>query len=349
MTRRDQRHIGLWLFICCGFVYAMLALGGITRLTGSGLSIVEWQPIVGFLPPMNLTDWQELFAKYQLSPEFRHINHDMDLEGFKGIFWLEFWHRVLGRAIGLVFFIPYVLFLWMGKMDRPMALKLGAIFLLGGLQGLMGWLMVHSGLILDPHVSAYRLTAHLGLAFLLYGLMLWMALHLFIGEEGRPTGRAPEFLHPISLGLLFLLSITILSGGFMAGAKAGYGYNTFPLMAGQWFPDAYWEMELGWRNFFENVATIQWNHRILAILTVALIVTYWNLGRQTDPPPQIRIGLNWLLFAIFVQATLGIATLLLLMPINLALAHQVWSMAVFTVALVTHYHLETGTSKAGWS
>ncbi|MEO5331351.1 MAG: COX15/CtaA family protein [Magnetococcus sp. YQC-5] len=349
MTRRDQKHIGIWLLICCSLVYAMLALGGITRLTGSGLSMVEWQPLTGFLPPMDQSSWQELFAKYQRSPEFRHINHDMDLTGFKGIFWLEYFHRLLGRITGLVFLLPMIYFLWRRKIDRPMARQLGGFFILGGLQGVMGWLMVKSGLSADPHVSPYRLTAHLGLAFLVYGLMLWQAMDLLIGAEGRPTGRPPEVLRLLSKGVIILLSVTVLSGGFVAGSKAGYGYNTFPLMDGQWFPDYYWDMQPAWRNFFENVVAIQWNHRLMATITFVTILAYWGLARRLAPPPVVLRGVHWLLLAVVIQVSLGIATLLLFVPIHLAWAHQVWSMALFSIALLIHYHMETGTAEASWN
>ncbi|MBF0439889.1 MAG: COX15/CtaA family protein [Magnetococcales bacterium] len=349
MSRQDQRYVGLWLFICCALVYAMLALGGITRLTGSGLSIVEWQPLIGILPPMDQAAWETLFAKYQLSPEFRHINSDMNLEGFKQIFWLEYLHRLLGRLVGVVFFLPFVFFLLLRKLDKPLAIRLGFYFLLGGLQGLMGWLMVKSGLVNDPHVSPYRLTMHLGLAFLLYGLMLWTALDLFIGDEGRPTGQPPDGLRLLSLVVIVLVSVTVLSGGFVAGSKAGYSFSTFPLMDGQWFPDAYWELEPAWLNFFENVAAIQWDHRFMATLTFFSVVVYWLAARRVEPPTRVRLALHLLLLAVMVQVSLGIATLLLQMPINLAWAHQVWAMVVFTVAMFIHYHLRTGMGRSAWN
>ncbi|MBF0628200.1 MAG: COX15/CtaA family protein [Magnetococcales bacterium] len=349
MTRQDQRHVGLWLYICCALVYAMLALGGITRLTGSGLSMVEWQPLIGVLPPMDQTAWQELFAKYQATPEFHHVNNDMDLEGFKGIFWLEYFHRLLGRMTGVVFFVPFAWFLWRGKLDRAVKIRLGLIFLLGSMQGVMGWLMVKSGLISDPHVSPYRLTAHLGLAFLVYGWMLWTALELHVGADGRASGHPPGWFRPTSLAIVTLISITVLSGGFVAGAKAGYGYNTFPLMHGQWFPDAYWELQPAWHNFFENVAAIQWDHRLLATITFFSVVAYWLLGGRAAPPSRVRLGLHLLLLAVILQVALGIATLLLHVPIHLAWAHQVWSMALFTVALFIHFHLQTGSSRVAWN
>ncbi|MBF0214093.1 MAG: COX15/CtaA family protein [Magnetococcales bacterium] len=349
MTRQDRRQVGWWLFVCCALVYGMLALGGITRLTGSGLSMVEWQPLIGTLPPMDQAAWQEVFTKYQNTPEFRHVNHDMDLEGFKGIFWLEYFHRLLGRMTGVVFFVPFAWFLWRRKLDRPVTIRLLSIFLLGGMQGVMGWLMVKSGLISDPHVSPYRLTAHLGLAFLVYGWMLWTALELFIDQDASPaTASAPGFRRA-SLGIVTLISVTVLSGGFVAGAKAGYGYNTFPRMHDEWFPDAYWDMVPAWRNFFENVAAIQWDHRLMATLTFFAILAYWVLGRRFASSGPVRVGLHLLLLAVSLQVALGIATLLLHVPVNLAWAHQVWSMALFTVALFIHFHLHSGSSRAAWS
>ncbi|NGZ06827.1 MAG: heme A synthase [Magnetococcales bacterium] len=349
MTRQDQRQVGIWLFICCIFVYAMLALGGITRLTGSGLSMVEWQPLIGIIPPMDQAAWQELFEKYRQTPEFRHINHDMNLEGFKGIFWLEYLHRVLGRMTGVVFFVPFVWFWWRRKLNRPLLIRLGQIFLVGAMQGVMGWLMVKSGLISDPHVSPYRLTAHLGLAFLLYGWMLWTALELYIGIEGRAQGGVPNGFRRAALGMVTLISITVLSGGFVAGAKAGYGYNTFPLMHGQWFPDAYWDMQPAWRNFFENVAAIQWDHRLLATITFFAVLLFWFFGRRLAVPGAVQLGLQWMVVAVIIQVALGIATLLLHVPIHLAWAHQVWSMVLFTVALFIQFHVKSGTAEERWS
>ncbi|MBF0180286.1 MAG: COX15/CtaA family protein [Magnetococcales bacterium] len=348
MNRRDQRWVGFWLFVCAALVYAMLALGGITRLTGSGLSMVEWQPGT-FFPPSTQAAWEETFAKYQESPEFRHINPHMNLEGFKGIFWLEFYHRLTGRMIGFVFFLPFAWFLWRRMIDRDLARRLFGIFVLGGMQGVMGWLMVASGLIDNPHVSAYRLTAHLGLAFLIYGLLLWSAMDQFIGEEGRPTGQAPAAMPIVSLGVIGMICVTVVSGGFVAGAKAGYGYNTFPLMAGQWLPDAYWDLEPGWKNLFENNAAIQWNHRLMATLTLLSVWGYWSWGRRQEPPSKIRVGLDLLFLAAVVQVSLGIATLLMLVPIPLAWTHQVWSMMVFTIALFVHFHLRTGSARQGWN
>ncbi|MEO5379043.1 MAG: COX15/CtaA family protein [Magnetococcus sp. DMHC-6] len=344
MPPQDQRRIAQWLFICSGLVVAMLALGGLTRLTGSGLSMVEWKPITGIIPPMNLADWQDLFSKYQQSPEFRHINHGMDLNGFKEIFWLEFLHRLLGRLIGFVFFMPFIYFLVTKKIDRPLAIKLGGMFVLGGLQGVMGWLMVKSGLVANPHVSAYRLTAHLALAFLVYALMMWTAFGLYFGQQiPSPRVQLPKGLQHGSWGVLSLVSITAMSGGFVAGAKAGFSYNTFPLMGGQWFPEAYWDLQPAWLNIFENIPAIQWNHRLLATITFGSILAFWFWSRKQNLPRLVGMSTHFLLLAAILQIALGISTLLLRIPIALASLHQVGAILVFTLILFIHFHLQLGS------
>ena len=209
----DQRQIAYWLLTCCVLVFAMVIVGGITRLTGSGLSMVEWKPVYGILPPLNDEDWQLLFEKYQQTPEYQHVNIGMDVEGFKSIFWLEYLHRILGRIIGLVFFLP-LLYFWLRK-KIPMGLKpkLIAMFVLGGLQGLLGWYMVKSGLVDRPSVSQYRLTAHLLLAVLVYAYMLWVALGLLgVGQLRTVSNRG---LFGLAIIALLLITITLMSGGFV--------------------------------------------------------------------------------------------------------------------------------------
>src|SRR3954470_11936043 len=230
--RPGDRAVAWWLLACCAMVFAMVVVGGMTRLTHSGLSIVEWQPIVGAIPPLDEGEWQEAFAKYRATPEFRLRNHDMTLEGFKGIFWWEYFHRLLGRVIGVVFFVPFLYFLARRRIPRDLAPPLAGTFLLGGLQGAVGWYMVKSGLVDDPRVSSLRLAMHLGLAFLLYGLMFYTALGLLSplrtasSDEAR---RRAGFL----VGLVFVM---VLSGALVAGIHAGYAYNTWPLMNGEAIP-----------------------------------------------------------------------------------------------------------------
>jgi len=320
-------------------VYVMVVLGGVTRLTGSGLSMVKWEPIIGILPPMSLGDWQQVFELYQQSPEFKLKNAQMDLEGFKGIFWLEYWHRVLGRLIGIIFFVPLVWFIVRKKVDRHMVTKLVAMFVLGGLQGLLGWYMVKSGLVRDPHVSQYRLTAHLGLAFLIYAYMFWVALDLLYPRTAGAVASAPPGLRRFSHLITTLTFVTVLSGGFVAGLKAGLAYNTFPTMNGQWVPDGLLSLEPYWRNFFENVTTVQFDHRLLAISLFVLILLFWFAGMRVGLSKRLRTGFNILLVLLLIQVALGISTLLLYVPIALAATHQGGALALFTAALYISHRL----------
>jgi cytochrome c oxidase assembly protein subunit 15 len=340
-TEPDRRLIAYWLLICCALVFAMVVLGGVTRLTGSGLSMVEWQPVYGILPPLTPDDWQVLFEKYQQSPEYRHVNHAMDVEGFKSIFWLEYWHRILGRVIGLVFFLPFLLFWLSGRIPPGLTPKLLLMFVLGGLQGLLGWYMVKSGLVDDPHVSQYRLTAHLLLAILVYGFMLWVALGLLF----RASTRASPYggLNGFGLALLGLIVLTVTSGGFVAGLKAGMTYNTFPLMGGQWIPDGLAAMQPWYRNLFENVTTVQFNHRLLAMLTFFSVLLFWLGTRRQRLPTALRIGCHALLLIALLQVALGISTLLLQVPVVLGSAHQAGALALFTAMLFVVHRLRAGS------
>src|SRR5687768_6960674 len=253
MTSNDRRAVAAWLLVCAALVFLIVVVGGVTRLTRSGLSIVEWQPLIGALPPLSEAHWQELFAKYRQTPEFRLVNFDMTLEGFKTIFWWEYAHRLLGRLIGLVFFLPLLYFLWKGKIDKPLAWKLFGIFLLGGLQGALGWFMVKSGLVDDPRVSHFRLTAHLGVALAIFAAQFWIALGLLF-PRNQPVVKQAAAL-PL---IIFLMALT---GGMVAGLRAGYAYNTFPLMNGHFVPPEILALEPWWQNFFYNMATVQFVHR----------------------------------------------------------------------------------------
>ncbi len=335
----DPRHrpIAWWLLTCCALVFAMVVLGGVTRLTGSGLSMVVWQPIVGTVPPLSSAEWQKTFQQYQQTPEYRKKNFGMSLQQFKGIFWLEYAHRLLGRSIGMVFLLPFLYFLMKKRIEKPMVPKLITMFLLGGLQGGLGWYMVSSGLINNPHVSQYRLTAHLAAAFLIYAYMFWVALGLLYpqreaGAELRPLRR---FAHLVA----GLVALTVLSGGFVAGLKAGFAYNTFPLMDGHWIPPAYGLLVPAWKNIFENIPAVQFDHRCLALTTLTSIIILWSISRKYVLPARARLGFNLLLAMGLVQVTLGISTLLLLVPIPLASAHQAGALVLFTLTLFTLHAL----------
>jgi cytochrome c oxidase assembly protein subunit 15 len=325
----SRRAIAAWLLACCALVFVMVVVGGITRLTHSGLSIVEWQPIMGAIPPLNEAQWQETFAKYQQTPEFRLRNHDMTLEGFKGIFWWEYVHRLLGRLIGIAFLVPFVYFLWRRRVSGGLAWKLAGIFVLGGLQGAMGWYMVKSGLVDDPRVSSVRLAAHLGLAFLIYWAMLWVALGLLapLRTPGSDAAR-----HRAGL-LVVLVFIMVLSGALVAGIRAGFAYNTWPLMNGQWIPDEIMLLEPWWANLVNNMATVQFVHRVLAVIIVLLAVLAWSRVRFEPPNPRARFWSQAVVVAAAIQVLLGIATLLLQVPVNLAALHQAGAVALFTCAI----------------
>jgi len=334
-ARNGDRTVAFWLLVCCALVFAMVVVGGVTRLTHSGLSIVEWQPIVGTLPPLDDSAWQEAFRKYQQTPEFRQVNPEMDLAGFKGIFWWEYVHRLLGRLIGAAFFVPLLWFAVRGRIGRTLTWKLAGIFVLGGLQGAMGWAMVQSGLVDDPRVSQYRLAAHLGMALLIYAAMLWIALDvIFPRREGATPGP-----RRVALALAALVFAQALSGAFVAGIRAGLAYNTFPLMNGHVVPPGMFVLEPWYLNFFANVATVQFDHRLIAWLLALLVPWFWAWVRRAGVSPRARLAADLLLGALALQIALGIATLLLAVPIPLAAAHQGGALLVFTAALLAAHAL----------
>ena len=318
MTTNDRRAVAVWLLVCAALVFLIVVVGGVTRLTRSGLSIVEWQPLIVILPPLSEAHWQELFAKYRETPEFRLVNFDMTLQGFKTIFWWEYVHRLLGRVIGLVFLIPFLFFVLKKKLDEPLIWKLGGIFVLGGLQGALGWYMVKSGLVDDPRVSHFRLTAHLGVALAIFAAQFWLALGLLL-ERNYPYSRAALALPAI----VFLMALT---GGMVAGLRAGYAYNTFPLMNGHLVPPEILMLEPWWRNFFYNMATVQFVHRGFFWLLAVVIPLAWWRQRACTPA-------HVLMAAFVLQAALGISTLLLHVPVVLGAAHQGGAVLLLAAAL----------------
>ena len=338
-----SRRIATWLYVCAGLVFVMVVLGGLTRLTHSGLSIVEWKLVSGILPPLSDAAWQASFEAYQRFPEYRQLNRGMTLAEYKDIYWLEYLHRLLGRAIGLVYFVPFVYFAVTAKLGRPLLTKLGGLLVLGGAQGVLGWLMVASGLVERPDVSHYRLAAHLGLAVVIFGALFWVALDLRTGNPlptlplqaggGRPIeGRegGGRRLAGFALALTF---VTILSGALVAGLDAGLLYNTFPLIEGQWLPAGMLAETPWYLNFVENRMTVQFQHRWLALVTAALVALLWWRGQGSDRARHwgaLALGLALL------QVGLGIATLLLAVPITLGVLHQANALLLFgaTVALV---------------
>jgi cytochrome c oxidase assembly protein subunit 15 len=332
----DRGPIAAWLLACCALVFAMVVVGGITRLTHSGLSIVEWQPIVGALPPLDDNAWQETFRKYQETPQFRQVNPDMDLAGFKRIFWWEYVHRLLGRLIGAAFLAPLLWFAARNRISRELTWKLAGIFVLGGLQGAMGWYMVQSGLVDDPRVSQYRLAAHLALALAIYAAMLWIALGLLFPRAGDAPLRA---LRRFAVCLVALIFAMALSGAFVAGIRAGLAYNTFPLMNGHLVPPGIFVIEPWYLNFFNNIATVQFDHRVIAWLLAIVVPWFWVRVRRAPAPPRARWAADLLLAALALQIALGIATLLNTVPIPLAAAHQAGALLVFTAAMLALHSL----------
>lgn len=313
------RPVRIWLYVLAAMVLLMVMIGGMTRLTGSGLSITTWKPISGMIPPLTEADWLAEFAGYKLIPQYEIYNHWMTLEDFKGIFWWEWGHRFLGRVIGLVFAIPFLVFLFQRRLSRDMALPLAGLFVLGGFQGFLGWWMVSSGLTELTSVSQYRLAAHLTAALLLLLALIWVARRMrpdpTVGIVTSGNVRSVTFL-------MLLLILQIAAGAFVAGLDAGMGYNTWPLMEGKFIPDGLGAADPAWRSIFEHGLTVQFNHRMLAYFIT--IVTFVMLVLQIR-----RAGLGgvhrWMgiiAALVLAQVALGIATLLSVINIDLAVGHQ---------------------------
>jgi cytochrome c oxidase assembly protein subunit 15 len=322
---RNDRWIAAWLMTCAGVIFGMILLGGVTRLTDSGLSMVEWQPIMGVVPPMSDVDWEIAFEKYKQYPEFQKINQDMDMSGFKVIFMYEYLHRVLGRLIGLLFFLPLVYFA-VRRMIRPGLMpKLLGLLVLGGCQGLMGWYMVQSGLVDRPDVSQYRLTAHLGLAVAIFAAMVWVILDLATPHRSATVSRQWPLL------LVAVIYLMILSGGFVAGTDAGYAYPTWPLMGDSFIPPRLWAE--GWVSAFEQVTTIHFNHRIFAYFVLVLVVVLGARGLWESADTRVRRASWALMAAVVFQVVLGISTVLTQVAIPIAAAHQGGAIVLLTAAL----------------
>lgn len=331
------RKVAAWLLVCCAMIFVMFVIGAVTRLTESGLSITEWKPITGAIPPLTEQAWQEEFAKYQQIPEYLYVNRGMTLAEFKMIFWWEYVHRLWGRLIGIIFLIPFAWFLIRGYIRGALAWKLGGVFLLGGLQGALGWFMVASGLVDRIDVSPYRLTAHLGMAVALYGLVFWIALGLL-----RPTAVWAPHVKRLPAGawaLLALVFVTILSGGFVAGNDAGMTYNTFPLMDGHLVPAGYLDEAPWWRNLFENVAAVQFNHRVLGITTFLSALAFAFAAARAGALGSLASAIAGMAL---LQAALGISTLLLVVPVPLAAAHQAGAIILLTLVLAATHALRRG-------
>jgi heme a synthase len=334
-----RRTVAMWLLGCCAMIFAMVVIGGVTRLTESGLSIVRWDPVAGSLPPLSDAAWAAEFDAYKSSPQYREVNRGMDLAAFKTIYWWEYIHRLWGRLIGVVFLLPFLWFLATGRIGRRLRAPLAGLFVLGGLQGAVGWWMVASGLVNVPAVSAYRLTTHLGLALTIYAMTLWLALGLL--SRGRAIASAPARLAArLAWAPVALTALTIAAGGFVAGLDAGLIYNEFPLMGDGLIPSDYRNPALSaLANVFENHAAVQFHHRVLGMATVAVVLAFAVLvWRRVQDRTARYFALGAGAMAV-AQACLGIATLLLHVPVPLGAAHQAGSVALLTLVLLTAHRL----------
>jgi heme a synthase len=371
---RSRRAVGLWLLAVAAIILAMITVGGLTRITGSGLSITEWDPIMGAIPPLNDAQWHDAFAKYQLIPQYTHENEGMSLAAFKGIFWWEWAHRLLGRLLGVAFFVPFVWFAWTGAIRRSEWPRMIVLFALGGLQGFVGWWMVESGLETRVSVSQYRLAIHLGVALILLVAMVWTALeYLRLSSPPRSWGRgqgegAATVTSAVSIpsprpspplrggeGVIFayviaaLVYVQMLLGALVAGLHAGLIYNTWPSMDGRFLPEDAFSLSPWWINFFENPSMAQFDHRIGAYIVALGVFTLWWRERSARLDGWARRSGNALLHITLFQIALGIATLLLQAPEFLAAAHQLTAALLLSTAVWHAFELHTAQGRGNQS
>jgi heme a synthase len=343
-----RRHLRTWFLAGAALTFLILVIGGITRLTQSGLSIVDWRPIMGVIPPLNEGQWREAFEAYRQFPEYQLLRRGMSLEEFKFIFFWEYVHRLAARLVGVVFLVPFLVFWVRGYFNRPLLKWSLGLFALGAMQGLLGWLMVASGLVDRPSVSHFRLAAHLSLALVIFGCCIWLAREMSwrpakgaraseVGADPvRHSGDMPAGLRGVYL-LGALLALQIVWGAFVAGLKAGMIYNTFPLMAERLIPPGAWELQPWVMNLLANSATVQWTHRVLG--TVLLVAAVLVFVRQLKPAsdPRLRVLSAAFLLLVGVQYAIGVATLLLRVPVTLGVLHQAMAAVVLAVWLLWLY------------
>lgn len=316
--------VRVWLVFVCLVLVVMITVGGATRLTHSGLSMVDWKPLSGVIPPMTTSEWEAEFDQYKQFPEYQKLNQGMNLAEFKQIFYWEYGHRVLGRLIGLIFFIPFVFFWLTRRVERKYLPRLVGALILGGSQGLMGWYMVKSGLVDVPRVSHYRLAAHLSLAMLILCYLFWLILDLSTTRREKVT----PLLRKLITGFVVLLSLQIIYGAFTAGMRAGLGFNTYPLMGQQLLADAATTIEPLWVNFFENGAMVQFIHRWLGFMVLVSITSIFIVALSKIRSKRVTQAAAWALGLVLLQFLLGVLTLINYVPLYLALAHQVFACLV---------------------
>jgi cytochrome c oxidase assembly protein subunit 15 len=335
MPDKKDLFVTIWLFFLTFMIFLMIAIGGLTRLTESGLSMVDWKPLMGVIPPLNYEDWIIAFNKYKMSPEFQIINKSMDINEFKYIYWWEWFHRFFARCIGIVFIIPLFVFLIQKKVSKKLTINLFVLFLFGLFQALVGWWMVKSGLTENPYVSPYRLAFHLTNAVIILAILQWIGLNSLSSNNIKflPTNRFENF----QFFLIFLLFLTIISGAFMAGTHAGQSFNTYPLMGGQFIPDDYILYDASLRNFFENTVAINFNHRWLASFTFVLITIFTIYLSINKKYSKHRLEIILIFAFACLQFFLGILTLLTNVNIILASMHQINSMLLLS-SLLFFFH-----------
>ena len=316
----SNRAIAIWLFVMAFLVAMMVVIGGVTRLTGSGLSMVEWRPLIGTLPPLSQAEWMRVFTLYQASPEYNDINYGMSLAEFKLIFFWEYFHRLWGRMLGIAFALPLAYFAFRKMIPQGYKLPLLVLLFLGGMQGVIGWWMVKSGLVSDPTVSQYRLATHLGMALFIYGMLLWTGFNLFYGKALRPSGHM--------MGVVTIVAITIIAGAFVAGMDAGLLYNEYPLMGDGLVPIEYGEEGLS--DPFENPAAAQFHHRWIAVLAVIGVLTLWRRANRIAHIRNRGITVGAIVLG---QFTLGIITLLNGVPVWMGAAHQLGAVLLLGACL----------------
>jgi cytochrome c oxidase assembly protein subunit 15 len=334
--KSNNKQIAIWLFSGCFLIFAMVVIGGITRLTGSGLSITEWKPIMGAIPPLNDAEWNIAFEKYQQIPQFQKVNYHFELSDFKAIYWWEYIHRQLGRVIGIVFIVPFLWFLVKKKFDSVTIKKMLFLFLLGGIQGFLGWFMVSSGLAERTTVSHIRLAIHLMFAFITFAFTFYYALELIYTEKSETIkNKKPASLNKL---IFVLLSVQIIYGAFVAGLHAGKIHNTFPLMTGQVIPSGMNAMQPTWINIFDNPVTVQFIHRFLAFTLLFLVAWFYVESGKEKLNTFQKKGIHILIAAIGIQFLLGVITVLTQANIVMASIHQIGAFFLFSASIYLLFH-----------
>ena len=345
LATRNAHLVSLWLFTLCGMLLVMIALGGATRLTGSGLSIMEWRPVTGIIPPLTHAQWEHEFALYRTIPQYRILHDGFGLAGFQRIFWLEWIHRFCGRLIGLVLFVPLLVFAFNGTIGSRLITRLALLFVLGGLQGAIGWFMVASGFDPDSvRVAPVRLVLHLCFAFALYAAILWTALSVRTPQPlPQAPGRGAAWTRGLAFAAAALVAITIVAGGFTAGTHAGFIFNTYPDMDGHLLPPHYAKLAPFWRNLTENLGAVQFDHRVLATLSVVAVGLTLLVGLRSRLNKPARDALMLLGWGVLAQYALGVTALAMVVPVWAGTMHQTFAAILLTLLIVTLHRLRGAT------